>query len=238
MADPRRDYTFFGLYHCLLAEDEADIEARLRAKYANIRFVEKDYGQDSTAWKDGYRRVYRQPPDLFVPYLPSLVANESQDIIRIWLQPDGWEPEWQIWPESGDDMGRPLHRLANEPPYLRYLPSRPREGNYRRGSLTTAVLRGDRAHMSFAQAVGRIFKRHATNVYDAVYDDTGNVAHAARRMGLWTGAAAQAWCAADPARRLERHYRPAGVAGGPFPRGQWGAGFLENPPVVQDANES
>lgn len=239
----RKDFTTTGFDICLLAEDEAEIEARLRAKFPNVRFVEYDYWQDEEVWRKERRTVYRQPPDLLVPYLPSLVGHERRFSTRIWLEPEGWEPDWQIWPQSGDDEGRPLWRLFNMPPSLRLLHSHPRDGNLSRGSLDASMLRGDAAHMSFVRAVGRLFKRDAITLYDMAYDDTGRTGYTGRKTGTWTLPAAKAWCEADPLHRINGCYRPAGSPGAPLPVARWSAGSCEKEPerawnygIIRDAN--
>jgi hypothetical protein len=225
----RGDFTFTGFDHCLLAEDEADVEVRLRAKFPNIRFVQYEYWQDEEIWLAEQRKVFRQPPDLFVPYLPSLAAEDGRHATRIWLEPEGWEPDWQIWPESGDDESRPLNRLFNMPPSFRLLHTRPRNGDLRHSSIDATILRGDKAHLSFVQAAARIFKRNAVTQYDVVYDDTGKVRFANQRVTMWTGQAAQAWCAADPVRRIDHCLRPAGSPGAPLPMERWSASYCEIP---------
>lgn len=193
--------------HRLLAMDEvdaADFSDLLRGQFRDIRFVEYEHWLIRRSPGPPYY-VNREPPNLQVPYRPSL-ADPAEWRFRVWREPEGWKPVWSGPNKDG------LYFITNEP-RVHFV--------FERGCIyapTPAVLHcgriwayygvDDREHLQFLNRVWRLSAKLSSNIVQFVDRDTKVPIEAPGRGPVWIGRHAAQWCLEDPRRTIDERVRP------------------------------
>lgn len=155
--------------------------------------------------KDGYRKEKQKPPNLNLQYYDSL-GDPGERRFRVWVEPEGWEPDWQGPNENS------IWFIANKP-RLEFVFERsntipPEHINMRDGRIRAYYRKDDDEHRLFLNRVLRIVGRMTTNVLRHTDRDTKIVDGPPMRTVLWAGPHARAWCLEDPRRTLGSDWRP------------------------------
>ena len=221
-------------YLLLHPDDVADIQAALLERWPGLLFLgaKEHLGWIPTAagthlkqWK---APVFERVDSLYVPGIWSMY---------VLLAPAGWGPVWRE-EENAGLPGQKGWTIANQPPeYFVFEASSfgwPDKHNAEWGRIWAWYNAKEPEHLKFLNAVWRVFERFVVRTVDSVYDDTGRVRTDGFKGDLRVGYHALEWARADPQRRLEHHYRPAGSPGAPLPREHWMARACEHPEQAKD----
>jgi hypothetical protein len=190
-------------------KDCDDFSRLLLETFPNIRFLSRDYWE---YFKDNTRKwVYLAPPNLRVPYLSSLAADEAR-LFRIWLEPDGWQPEWEqrrAFASIRTD-GPIFYSIMNEPRLSFYFDRSifpPPTATLREGRIWAVYDKTDKEHIALVRKVYRLSEKVTSNWLIGVHPD-GSKWWGPKRDSIWAGHDALEWCRADPRRCLGVNRRP------------------------------
>lgn len=197
MADQRSKHRLLAMD----AVDADDFSDLLRADFPDIRFVDYEY------WLLPGPPAYvnREPPNLQVPYRPSL-ADPAEWRFRVWREPEGWQAVWSGPNKDG------LYFITNKPT-VQFV--------FERGCIyegTPTVLHcgriwayydaDDREHLQFLNKVWRLSAKLSSNIIQFVDRDTKLPVESPGRGPVWIGRHAAQWCLEDSRRTIDERVRP------------------------------
>ncbi len=192
-------------------EDTVDLTAALQARFPQIRFTHYDY------WKGQPKHLSDDElQELTVPYRDSLSsASWGYPMLRVWLEPEGWRPEWA--PSNYD----PIYAIQNQPPLtFTWCASRLGAGSWfnnvdysclKLGEVWAHIAEGDKEHITFVNKVWWLIAGLSTNktpccVHDLAKEEIRGPFVANQ---IWIGHKALEWVRQDPARCFVHRHRPA-----------------------------
>lgn len=189
----------------VMDREDADAFSRvLLEAYPRIRFVPFEYwrrwiGGEGHPWED------LKPPHLDLQYFDSL-GDPSEWRFRAWVEPKGWQPDWQGPNENG------IWVIKNQP-HLQFVFERgmtipPEHTNLQAGRVWAYFGKDDREYRAFLNRLWRILAKMTTNSLLLVDRETKELRGPTVRCTTWAGPHAIAWCREDPMRTLDSDLRP------------------------------
>ncbi len=189
-----------GRLLCFNEADAHDFGEALRERFPRIRF--RMFGYTDLQC----RPAAGEQPRLDIPLYESL-GDSSEWRFLVWIEPEGWEPEWE-GPNKNNLMvitNKPVLQFVYDS--SRRIPP-PDGNNLRPGQIWAYYRADDKECARFLNAVWRISARLSTNVLDVLDRKTGKVNYKATRTMIWAGYHALDWCRADPAHFIDENIRP------------------------------
>jgi len=204
----KQDVLFKQRQIYMINADVARLTAELTALFPAVRFVEYEY------WKSQAAVENASPASLRVPYRPALTGTEDPCRLRVWLEPEGWRPEWTA-PEANG-----YRFIANKPKslFIWYAPTL-REGSWdsytgrntlEHATIVACYAPGDAEHLRLINRTWRLLKRIAVNNVELCENHLGMEAVLGPKRSelVWIGHAAFDWLYEDKQRVIWGRHRP------------------------------
>lgn len=213
--------TRYTVFH---ADDYRDFIAGLGKLYPGLRLLADIEHIDWDTSRRTGKKTFFQPPHCHLEYLKAPPLRQHS-LCLLWVEEDGWTPEWQMWPEQWDELGKPLYRVGNKPELWLRLELGPigfyDPHNLHEGRVSAWYDRNDPDQRLFVGRAWRQLDKLATQHLDRVDEVSGALIRSDNSIGLWAGWHALEWCRQDPRRRLDFQFRPLGSPGAPVPTYNW-----------------